>query len=278
MTSDYLKKIDPDKGIFKGFKEIFSYKDLLYFMSKREVSVLYKQTVLGFLWAIIRPLFSMIIFSLIFGNLAKIPSDGIPYPLFSYCALVPWTYFSTSLNKSTQSLITSSSIFTKVYFPRLILPLAPIFSSLIDFFIALFIVFFMMFYYDITFSLSLLWVPLLVFKMMITAAGIGMWLSAMALQYRDIRHAVVFFVQLLMYLAPVVWPISLFKERFGEFAFLLYGIYPMAGVIEGFRSSLLGINSMPWLLILTGLISSLFIFVTGLYYFQKKEKYFADVA
>lgn len=258
--------------------ELIEYKDLMYFMVKREFIITYKQTVFGILWAIIRPLFSMIIFSFIFGGLANIPSDGIPYPVFSYVALVPWTYFSTSMTRSTQSLISSAGIFTKVYFPRLIIPLTPVISGLIDFFIALTVVFFLMIYYSITPTINILWLPLLILLMFMTSSGIGMWASSLAIQYRDVGFAMHFLTQILMYLAPVVWPVSLISEKFGESARFFYGFYPMAGVIEGFRSSLIGQNPMPWDLIINGTISTIIIFLSGLIYFNKKEPKFADVA
>jgi len=247
-------------------------------MVKREVTVLYKQTILGFSWAIIRPVFSMIIFSIIFGNLAKIPSDGIPYPVFSYVALVPWTYFSTAMTRSTQSLVSGAGIFTKVYFPRLILPLTPVIAGLVDFVIALAVVGVLMLYYSILPTLNVLWLPLLIVLMIMTSAGIGMWLSALAIQYRDVGFATQFMSQLLMYAAPVVWPVSLIGEKFGDTARLIYGLYPLVGVIEGFRSALLGHNPMPWDLIGMGSITAVFLFISGAFYFKRKERIFADVA
>ena len=247
-------------------------------MVKREVTVLYKQTILGFLGAILRPVLSMIIFSIIFGNLAKIPSDGVPYPIFSYTALVPWIYFSTAMTKSTQSLISGTSIFTKVYFPRLIIPLTPVISGLVDFIISLGVVGVLMAYFHIVPTWNILWLPLLVIIMIMTSAGIGMWLSAMAIQYRDVRHGIQFLSQLLMYAAPVVWPVSLISDVFGDNMVLWYGLYPMAGVIEGFRSALIGTNPMPWDLILMGTISSGVLLLTGALYFRRKERIFADVA
>lgn len=261
-----------------NIKELIMYKDLIYFMVLKDIKVLYKQTVLGFSWAIIRPFFSMIIFSIIFGNLAKVPSDGIPYPIFSYSALVPWTYFSTCLTKSTQSLIGSSGVFTKIYFPRLIIPLTPIIAGLVDFFIALSLLFILMFWYDISPNLNIVWIPLLLIIMIITSSGIGIWLSALALQYRDVRYAVEFLSQLLMYAAPVVWPASLLIEKYGSEIGYYYGLYPMAGVIEGFRSALLGSTAMPWDLIYMGFLSSVIIFISGIIYFKNKENIFADVA
>ena len=271
--------IEPHSGWkLIDWRELVRYKDLLYFMVKREVIILYKQTILGFAWAIIRPVFSMIVFSIIFGSLARIPSDGIPYPVFSYIALVPWTYFSTAMTKSTQSLISSTSIFTKVYFPRLIIPLTPVISGLVDFIIALGVVGVLMAYFHIVPTWNILWLPLLVVIMVMTSAGIGMWLSAMAIQYRDVRYAIQFLSQLLMYAAPVVWPVSLLSEKFGDNIAMWYGLYPMAGVIEGFRSALIGTNPMPWNLIIMGAISGCVLLLTGALYFQRKERIFADVA
>ena len=260
------------------WKELIEYRDLFYFLVKRDVLVIYKQTVMGFTWAIIRPVFFMIIFSLVFGGLAKIPSDGIPYPIFSYVALIPWTYFSAAMNASTQSLISGKGIFTKVYFPRLIIPLTPILSKLVDFAIAFVVLFGLMAWDGISPTLNLIFLPVLILMMMLTASGIGMWLSAMAIQYRDIPQGVGFLSQLLMYAAPVVWPLSLFKDKFGESAVLVYGIYPMVGVIEGFRSALLGHNPMPWELIGVGTLTAIFLFISGALYFKSKERIFVDVA
>ena len=260
------------------WKELIEYRDLFYFLVKRDVLVIYKQTVLGFTWAILRPVFSMIVFSVVFGGLARIPSDGIPYPIFSYTALIPWTYFSAAMIASTQSMIAGKGIFTKVYFPRLIIPLIPIFSKLVDFVIAFIILFGLMSWYGISPTLNIVFLPCLILLMILTASGIGMWLSAMAIQYRDIPQGISFLSQLLMYAAPVVWPLSLVKDKFGESAVLMYGIYPMVGVIEGFRSALLGHIPMPWELMGIGTISSLLIFVSGALYFKSKERIFVDVA
>ena len=260
------------------WRELLRYKDLLYFMVRREVIVLYKQTILGFAWAIIRPVFSMIVFSIVFGGLANMPSDGVPYPVFSYVALVPWTYFSTAMTKSTQSLIGGAGIFTKVYFPRLIIPLTPVIAGLVDFIIALGVVGVLMAYFHIVPTWNILWLPLLVIIMIMTSAGIGMWLSALAIQYRDVGLATQFLSQLLMYAAPVVWPASLLSDKFGDTARLIYGLYPLVGVIEGFRSALLGHNPMPWDLIGMGSITATVLFVSGALYFRRKERIFADVA
>ncbi len=276
-TTAYSRKIiiEPKTGWqLIDWKEIKEYKDLIYFLILRDVKALYKQTVLGFSWAILRPFLKMIVFSVIFGRIAKIPSDGIPYPLFSYSGLVAWEYFANSIKRSSGSLITGSGIFTKVYFPRLILPIVPCIASLVDFVIALSIVFIMMFMYGYAISWTILFIPILVLLMLITASGLGMWLSAMAIQYRDVPYGVEFLVQLLMYAAPVIFPVSWLPESLK----LYLGIYPMYGVIEGFRSAILHQIPMPWDLIGIGTISALIIFLSGAYYFKKKERIFADVA
>ncbi len=279
MNSSKITVIQPRKGWqVIDLPELLQYIDLFYFLVLREIKVLYKQTILGFSWAIIRPVFSMIIFSIIFGKLAKIPSDGIPYPIFSYAALVPWVYFSSSMTKSTQSIIGSTGIFTKVYFPRIIIPLTPVIAGLVDFIIALGIVFIMLFWYGIALTWNILWLPVFTFIMILTSSGIGMWLSALAIQYRDIRHAINFLSQLMLYAAPVVWPMSLLKHKFGDSIAFWYGLYPMAGVIEGFRYALIGQINMQWNLVLLGGLSGIILFVSGAIYFKHKERIFADVA
>jgi len=255
-------------------RELYRYKDLFRFLVTRDIKVLYKQTVLGFGWAILRPFFSMVVFSVVFGRLAKVPSDGIPYPLFSYVALVPWTYFQTAITQSTNSLIGGAQMISKVYFPRIIVPLAPVVAGLVDFAIALTIVGVMMAYYGNAPTVNIAFLPLMVLIMVVTAASIGMWLSVLAVQYRDIRFAIQFVAQFLMYAAPVVWPASLVPEKYR----LVYGLYPMAGVIEGFRSALLGHNPMPWDLIGMGAVSAALLFVSGVLYFRRMERVLADVA
>lgn len=262
------------------WRELYRYRDLFYFLVARNVTVLYKQTVLGFAWAIIRPLISMIVFTVIFGKLARMPSDGLPYPIFSFAALVPWMYFASALNGSTNSLVGSSGLITKVYFPRMVIPLTPVISALVDFVIALGMLGLLMIGFKIAPTWNIVFLPLLVLLMILTAAGIGMWLSAMAIQYRDIRYAVSFVSQLLMYAAPVVWPASLITEKLpvnGWWIREVYGLYPMAGVIEGFRSALLGRTPMPWDLIGIGSIVAILLFVSGALYFRRMERVFADV-
>lgn len=267
--------IEPQKGWqLIDWRELYEYRDLFYFLVWRDIKILYKQTILGFAWAIIRPFMSMIIFSVVFGNLAKVPSDGVPYPIFSYAALVPWTYFSGALSGSTSSLLSNVGMLTKVYFPRLVIPMTPVLAKLVDFLIAFALIGVLMVWFGIVPTWNVIFLPLLVLLMMLTAAGLGMWLSALAIQYRDIRFAMQFAIQLLMYAAPVVWPVSLVPAKYR----LLYGLYPMAGVIEGFRSALLNTNVMPWDLILMGAISSVIIALSGAFYFRRMERFFADVA
>lgn len=271
--------IEPPKGWqLVNWRELIAYRDLFYFLVQRDVKVLYKQTVLGFSWAVIRPLFSMVIFTFIFGNLAQVSSDGVPYAVFNYVALVPWLYFSSSMNDSAMSLVGNTGMLTKVYFPRLVFPMTAVFAKLVDFFIAFIITGVLMLWFRVTPTVAIVFLPFLVLLMMLTAAGMGMWLAALAVQYRDVKHALPFVTQVLMYAAPVVWPVSLIGERFGQTARLLYGLYPMVGVIEGFRSALLGTNLMPWDLIGMGTLSAGVIFVSGLFYFKRMEYLFADVA
>lgn len=255
------------------WEELKEYKDLFYFLILRDVKALYKQTILGFSWAILRPFITMVIFQLVFSNIAKISTDGSPGPIFYYTGLVPWMYFSSSLTKSTNSLISGAGMFTKVYFPRLVLPLVPCLASLVDFAIAMTITFMLLLVYGLTPTIWILFLPVLILIMFLTAAGLGLWLSAMAIQYRDVPYGVQFLASILMWVAPVIWSTNQLPDEYR----IYYGLYPMAGVIEGFRSALYGINPMPWDLIGMGSISAIFLFITGAYYFKRKERFFADV-
>ena len=261
-----------------NWRELREYRDLFRFLIDRDIKVLYKQTVLGFGWAILRPVLSMVIFTIIFGNLAQVDSDGMPYAIFSYVALVPWLYFSSALSASALSLVSNTDMLTKIYFPRLVFPMTSVFSKLVDFFISFVIVFVLMAWYRIAPTGRILFIPLLIVLMMLTAAGMGVWFAAMSVKYRDVKHAMPFVTQILMYAAPVVCTGSLIAERFGPIGRLLFGLYPMVGVIEGFRSALLDTSPMPWDMILVGSISATIIFITGLFYFRRMESTFADVA
>lgn len=256
------------------WKELWRYRDLFLFLVWRDIKTRYAQSILGVGWAIIQPVFSMIVFTVIFGMLADMDSEGVPYAIFSFVALVPWTYFTSAVSGSGESLVNSREMITKVYFPRLIIPISPVLAKLVDFAISLLIMFGLMVWFGVRPTIWSLFAPVLVFLMMLTAAGVGMWLTALAIQYRDIKYGLRFFVQLLMYLSPVVYPASNIPERFR----LIYGLNPMTGVIEGFRSGFLGTTTMPWDLILVGTGVSFLLFVTGAFYFRRMERVFADVA
>ncbi len=275
-----ITKINPRKGwhffTAEDLRELLQYKDLLYMLVGREVSVLYKQTVLGFAWAIFRPVVQMVIFTVIFGKLVNMQSmigTDVPYAVFSFTALVPWTYFAVALNSSTGSLIGNQQFITKVYFPRIIIPITPILSKLLDFVIAFVVLVVMLFAYGIVPNYQIVFLPLLVLLMMMTALGMSLWLSALAIQYRDVSQFMQFFAQLLMYAAPVIWPITLVPEGYR----FVYGFYPMAGVIEGFRASLIGQSAMPWDMIGAGFITATILMITGILYFRSRENIFADV-
>ena len=255
------------------WSELIQYRDLFYFLVWRDIKTRYAQSVLGVGWAIIQPVFSMIVFTIVFGNLANVDSDGVPYAIFSYAAVVPWTFFSQSLTASSSSLTASSNLLTKVYFPRLIIPIAPILSKLVDFMIAFVILIGMLFFFPVQPTIWALFTPVLLLILILCAAGAGMWLTALAVQYRDINYGLGFAVQLLMYAAPVVYPASNVPDQFR----LIYGLFPMAGVIEGFRSALLGSNEMPWDLIGIGALSAIALFISGIIYFRRMERIFADV-
>ncbi len=275
----YVTIIKPKKGWqVVDVKELFRYRDLLLFFVYRDIKVLYKQTVLGFAWALINPVFNMLVFNFI-GKMGRLAPGNIPYLPFLYVGLIPWTYFSNSVNMSSQSLISSSQILTKVYFPRLVIPLTSVISKLVDFAISftVLIVLFIVYHNQLSINLNICFLPLLIILMIIAAAGMGLWFSAMAIQYRDIKYAITFLTQILFFLTPIMYPISKFDSFSPVFKFI-YSLYPMAGIEEGFRACLLGIGPMPWDLLLIGTASSIIIFVTGAFYFARMEKVFADVA
>lgn len=254
--------------------ELWQYRDLLYFLVWRDIKGRYAQSILGIGWAIIQPIFSMIIFTIVFGNLAKVSSDGVPYAIFSYAALVPWTYYANALVGSSTSLASSSSMISKVYFPRLLIPIAPALGKLVDFAIAMLILVGLMLWFGTPPNINALSLPLLIGIMIFTACGVGMWLTALGVQYRDINYAMNFVVQLLMYASPVVYPASSVPAQFR----LLYALNPMTGVIEGFRASLLSTTPMPWDMVAIGGGMSLILLVSGAFYFRRMERIFADVA
>jgi len=272
-TEPYLI-IEPKKGWqLIDIKELVAYRDLFYFLVVRDIKVRYKQTVLGGLWAVIQPLFMMIVFTLFFGNLAKVPSDGIPYPIFNYTAMVAWTYFTNSVTASGNSLTANIPFISKVYFPRLLAPLSPVLAFLLDFSLAFIILIGMMAYFHIYPTITTLFLPLLVILMMFIASGVGMVMAALNVNYRDIRYTLPFMLQFWMFASPIVYPVSMLPEEYH----LIYAINPMVGIIEGFRSALLGTVAFPTQMLLVSTGVSIVLFVTGAFYFKRTERYFADV-
>jgi lipopolysaccharide transport system permease protein len=262
----------PKKWVPVDLHEIWEYRELLYSFVARDVKIRYKQTALGFLWAIIQPLFMMIIFTVIFGGFAKIPSDNVPYPLFSFAALIPWTLFSEGLTRSTTSMVANAGIMTKVYFPRLIMPIAGILSPIIDFLIAFIILLIMMAYYGFVPTIAIVFLPLFILLALATSLAIGLWLSALNIKYRDFQYTLPFLIQLGLYASPIVYPSSIIPAQYR----LLYGLNPMAGVIEGFRWALLGAKP-PDMMILVSVGVVIILLIGGLFYFKRMEQSFADV-
>ncbi|MFN8376878.1 MAG: ABC transporter permease [Anaerolineae bacterium] len=266
--------IQPSHGwVALRLRDVWIYRELLYFLTLRHVKVRYKQTILGAAWAIIQPLFAMIVFTLFFGRLAAVPSDGFPYPIFVYTALVPWTFFAQTLTQSTESLVSNANLITKIYFPRLIIPLSIVGANLIDFALAFSVLVVMAVLYGIVPTLNLLFLPLFLLLNIVTALGIGLWLTALNVQFRDVRHIVPFLAQLWLFATPVIYPSS----GIGEPWRTLYGINPMVGVIEGFRWSILGTGSPPGATIIVSAVISLLLLVSGAFYFRRMEKRFADI-
>lgn len=253
-------------------RELWEYRELLYFLTWRDIKVRYKQTALGVAWAIIQPLFTMIVFSFI-RSLAKIPSDGIPYPVFCYAALVPWTFFSNGLTNSSNSLVGSSNLLSKVYFPRLMIPLATVFSGVVDLLLAFVLLLAMMLYYGVTPTWQIVWLPCFLLLALITSLGVGLWLSALNVKYRDVRYIVPFIAQFWMLATPIAYPSSLLKEPMRT----IYGLNPMAGVVEGFRWALLGSKITVGPLLIVSSLMAVLILVGGAFYFRRMEKTFADI-
>jgi lipopolysaccharide transport system permease protein len=268
-------RIQPSKGwVSLQLREIWRYRELLYFLTWRDVKVRYKQTVLGASWAILQPFLTMIVFSLFFGRLAEIPSDGIPYPLFSYAALVPWTFFASGLANSSNSIVTNGNMIKKIYFPRLIVPISSILSGVIDFLLAFAVLIVLMLVYGVLPTVNIIWLPFFVVLALVTSLGVGLWLSAMNVQFRDIRYVVPFLVQFWMFITPIAYPSSLITDPLLR---AVYSINPMVGVVEGFRWALLGTDTAPGAMILVSSIAAILLFVTGMFYFRRMEKSFADV-
>ena len=265
--------IQPDSGWqFVNFKELLEYRDLFFFLVWRDVKVLYAQTILGFSWAILQPLVQIAIFSVIFGKVAQIDTDGIPYVLFSSAAIIPWTYISQSMTLSSQSLVQGQHMLGKIYFPRLIFPITPVLSKMVDFGISLFIIIAVGIYYRVSPTLNLLYFPFFLILMMSIPTGIGLWLSALAIRFRDVKLAMPFVIRMLMYTAPIVYSASSIPETYR----FLYSLNPLVSVIEGFRSCLLG-TPYQWQFILPGIVTALILLITGALYYNHMEQIFVDV-
>ena len=266
--------IRPSRGwISLNLRDLWEYRELLYFLTWRDVKVRYKQTVLGAAWAIIQPFFTMVVFSLFFGRLAKMPSDDIPYPIFSYAALVPWTFFANGLSQSSSSLVASANLIKKVYFPRLVVPISSVISGAVDFVLAFAVLLGMMLYFGIVPTWNVVWLPLLLLLALVTSLGVGLWLTAMNVQFRDVRYAVPFLVQAWMFATPIAYPSSLLDEPWRT----LYGINPMASVVEGFRWALLGSETAPGPIVIVSALVAVGLLISGAFYFRRMEKTFADV-
>ncbi|MCS7080219.1 MAG: ABC transporter permease [Chloracidobacterium sp.] len=266
-------RIEPTRGwVAVKFSELWEYRELLYFLIWRDVKVRYKQTVLGAAWAILQPLFTMLVFSVFFGRLAGIPSDGVPYPLFALAALIPWTFFANALGQASTSLVNSAHLIAKVYFPRLVIPLASVLGGLVDLAVACVILVPMLLYYSVVPDWRIVWLPGFVLLAVVTALGVGLWASALNVEYRDVRHVMPFLTQLWMFLTPIVYPGSLVPERWRT----LYNLNPMSGVVDGFRWALLGAGTPPGLPFLASVAAALVILMTGAFYFRRMEKTFAD--
>ena len=266
--------IEPVRGhVSLDLRELWHYRELLYFLTWRDVKVRYKQTVLGAAWAVIQPVFMMVVFSLFFGRLAHVSSDGIPYPIFVYCALLPWQLFAHALTESSNSLVASERLITKVYFPRLVVPISAVLGGLIDFAIAFVILLLMMAYYGIAPTRAVLALPALVLFAIMTALAVGLWLSALNVKYRDVRYTINFLIQFWLFATPVAYSSSIVPEKWRA----LYGLNPMAGVVEGFRWALLGKANPPGALLAVSLAVVVLLTIGGLYYFRTMEQQFADV-
>jgi lipopolysaccharide transport system permease protein len=269
-----LTVIEPSKGwVSLRLGALWRFRELLYFLIWRDVKVRYKQTLLGAAWAILQPLLTMVIFSVFFGKLAGMPSDGVPYPLFAYIALVPWTFFANGLTLSSNSLVSNRTLLRKVYFPRLVIPVSAVASGLIDFGIAFVVLLGLAAKYGVTPTVHVLWLPALVLLALVTALGVGLWFAALNVLYRDIQYIVPFLVQVWLYATPIVYPSSLVPARWRT----LYAINPMVGVVEGFRWALLGTGTAPGPMILVSAVVSIAILIGGLFFFRRMEKSFSDV-
>lgn len=270
---DSLTVIQPNSGWqIIDFKELKEFRDLFYFLVWRDIKSIYAQTILGFLWAILNPLIQIVIFTIIFGKVAKISTDGVPYILFSSVAIIPWAYISQAISQSSQSLIQGSNILGKIYFPRLMFPITPVLSKLVDFGISMVIILGIMLYYRVSPTWNLLLFPVVFLLMISIPLGIGTWLSSLAIRFRDVKQVMPFIIQMLMYTAPIVYSASSIPEGYR----LIYSLNPIVGVIEGFRACFLG-TPIPWIYILPGILTAAILVISGMLYFKRMERIFVDV-
>jgi len=281
MTMSELVKHEPSTVFIRpstglaalNLRDVWAYRELVWFMVWRDVKVRYKQTLLGMLWAVIQPVLTMIVFTFLFGRVAKVPTDGIPYPIFSYTALLPWGLFVTALNQGSRSLVAHNNMITKIYFPRLILPLSSVLAGLVDFAIAFLVLIVLMIIYGTRPAWSMIWtLPLFLVLAILTALGVALWLSAFNVRYRDVNHALPFIGQIWFFLTPVAYSASVVSEQWR----LIYSLNPMAGVVNGFRWGLLGAGTGPDTALWISIVISFVILVTGLFYFRSMERTFAD--
>ena len=273
-NSARLTIIKPSSGwAALNLRDLWLYRELILFMTWRDLKVRYKQTLLGASWAILQPFLTMVVFSIFFGNLANVPSDGMPYPIFSYTALIPWTLFSKALQDASRSLVASSHMITKVYFPRMILPLASVLAGVVDFLIAFVVLIGMMIVYGIVPTGNIWTLPFFLLLALVTAVGVGFWLSALNVLYRDINYVLPFLTQFWMFLTPIAYPSSMVPQRFRA----LYALNPMTGVVEGFRWALLGTGQAPGMMTLVSTLVSLVLLISGMFYFKRMERLFADM-
>jgi len=264
--------IEPSRGwVSLQLEELWAYRELLYFLIWRDIKVRYKQTVLGATWAVLQPFFTMVVFSLFFGKLAKVPSDGLPYPVFAFAALVPWGFFAQGLNQAADSLVGHAHLIKKVYFPRLVVPLSGVLSGIVDFVLAFLVLVGMMIYFRVWPTVNVVFLPGFLLLALVSALGVGLWLSALNVQFRDVRHTMTFLTQFWMFATPIAYPSSLLHEPWRS----LYGINPMAGVVEGFRWALLG-SPPPGRMVWASVLAALAILVSGAFYFRRMERTFAD--
>jgi lipopolysaccharide transport system permease protein len=277
MTSAVSKSIRLQKSrgwIGLNFGELWAHHELVYFLTWRDIKVRYKQTALGAAWAILQPVFTMLVFSLFFGKLGGMKSDNVPYPIFAFTALVPWTFFAYGLSQASNSVVASENLIKKVYFPRLVIPLATVMSGAVDFALAFLVLLVMMAYYGVAVTANVIWIPAFVLLTFVTSLGVSLWLAALNVQYRDVRYAIPFLTQFWMFATPIAYPSSLLSDKWRS----IYAINPMVGVVDGFRWALLGSGTPPGPTVIVSSAVSLLILIGGAMYFRRMERTFADIA